>query len=99
MKEDITKFISNYLIYQQVKVKHQRPGGLLSLWEILEWKWEEVTTDFIMRLSCIQKRNDVIWVVVDKLTEAAHFLSIRTKMPLEKLAHLYIKEIETPWDP
>ena len=36
---------------------------------------------------------DAIWVIVDRLTKSAHFLSIRANFPLEKLAHLYIQEI------
>ena len=34
-----------------------------------------------------------VWVVVDRLTKSAHFLSIRTDYSLDKLAELYIKEI------
>ena len=36
---------------------------------------------------------DVIWVIVDRLTKTAHFLSINMKCPLEKLAKLYLDEI------
>ena len=37
--------------------------------------------------------NNVVWVIVDKLTKSAHFLPIQTTSPLDKLVSLYVKEI------
>ncbi|GKG01620.1 putative reverse transcriptase domain-containing protein, partial [Tanacetum coccineum] len=36
---------------------------------------------------------DMIWVIVDRLTKAAHFLPIRENDPLDKLARLYLNRI------
>nr|GEV85452.1 putative reverse transcriptase domain-containing protein [Tanacetum cinerariifolium] len=36
---------------------------------------------------------DSIWVIVDRLTKAAHFLSMKKTDSIEKLAQLYLKEI------
>ncbi|KAL5540178.1 hypothetical protein UlMin_043727 [Ulmus minor] len=36
---------------------------------------------------------DAIWVVVDRLTKSAHFISIKTTFSLEQLADLYVQEI------
>ena len=36
---------------------------------------------------------DSIWVIVDRMTKSAHFLSIKTIDPVRKLARLYLKEI------
>ena len=44
-------------------------------------------------LPLIGRRHDSVWVVVDRLTKSAHFLQVRTKYSLDKLAELYIKEI------
>ncbi|CAN6483323.1 unnamed protein product [Victoria cruziana] len=93
MNNDIAKFVARCLICQQVKVQHQRPGGLLSPLEIPEWKWEEITTNFVMGLPRTRRKHDAIWVIVDRLTKVAHFLAIRMTTPLEKLAYLYINEI------
>nr|GFA51645.1 putative reverse transcriptase domain-containing protein [Tanacetum cinerariifolium] len=38
---------------------------------------------------------DTIWVIVDRLTKSAHFLSIRENDPMEKLMKLYTKEVVT----
>ncbi|GJY95261.1 putative reverse transcriptase domain-containing protein [Tanacetum coccineum] len=41
------------------------------------WKWDEISMDFVTRLPHTQKKNDAIWVVVDRLTKSAYFLPIR----------------------
>ncbi len=49
--------------------------------------------DFVTGLPLIQKKHDIIWVIVDKLTKSAHFLPIRADYSLERLAEIYIAEI------
>ena len=49
--------------------------------------------DFVTGLTKRPMGNDTIWVIVDKLTKFAHFLSMKTGQPVKKLAQLYIKEI------
>nr|GEU53940.1 putative reverse transcriptase domain-containing protein [Tanacetum cinerariifolium] len=41
---------------------------------------------------------DTIWVIVDCLTNSAHFLSMRENDPIEKLMKLYMKEVVTRHD-
>ncbi|XP_070054438.1 uncharacterized protein [Nicotiana tomentosiformis] len=40
MKKDIAEFVAQCPNYQQVKIEHQQPGGLLQAIEIPTWKWE-----------------------------------------------------------
>ncbi|XP_027342166.1 uncharacterized protein LOC113854979 [Abrus precatorius] len=40
-----------------------------------------------------RNNHDAIWVIIDRLTKAAHFLLINTKYKLERLAELYVQEI------
>ncbi|GKC44376.1 putative reverse transcriptase domain-containing protein [Tanacetum coccineum] len=63
--------------------------------EIPEWKWENITMDFIMKLLRTSNRHDAIWVIVDRLTKSAHFLAICEDYKTERLARLYIDEIKT----
>ena len=49
--------------------------------------------DFVVGLPVTRRKHDSVWVVVDRLTKSAHFLSVRTDYSLDKLAELYIKEI------
>nr|GEX74395.1 hypothetical protein [Tanacetum cinerariifolium] len=45
------------------------------------------------RFSRSSSGYDTNWVIVDRLTKAAHFLAIREDYKMEKLARLYIDEI------
>lgn len=93
LKRDIAEFVSKCLVYQQVKIEHQKPSGPLQPLPIPEWKWEDIAMDFVTSLPRIVSGHNAIWVIVDRLTKAAHFLPIRANYSLEKLANLYIKEI------
>ncbi|GJS40095.1 putative reverse transcriptase domain-containing protein [Tanacetum coccineum] len=77
----------------KVKAKHQRPSGLLVQPAIPEWKWDNITMDFITKLPKSSHGFDTIWVIVDRLTKSAHFLPIRENDPLDKLVRLYQKRI------
>ncbi|GJV77337.1 putative reverse transcriptase domain-containing protein [Tanacetum coccineum] len=61
--------------------------------EIPEWKWDNITMDFITKLPRSSQGFDTIWVIVDRLTKSAHFLPIRENDPLDKLARLYLNRI------
>ncbi|GKB89380.1 putative reverse transcriptase domain-containing protein [Tanacetum coccineum] len=89
MKADIATYVSKCLTCARVKAGHQRPSGLLVQPEIPEWKWDNITMDFITKLQGF----DTIWVIVDRLTKSAHFLPIRENDPLDKLARLYLNRI------
>ncbi|GJS45866.1 putative reverse transcriptase domain-containing protein [Tanacetum coccineum] len=60
---------------------------------IHEWKWDNIMMDFITKLPKSLQGFDTIWVIVDRLTKYAHFLSIRENDPLDKLARLYLNRI------
>ncbi|GJW60041.1 putative reverse transcriptase domain-containing protein [Tanacetum coccineum] len=93
MKKDIAMYVSKCLTCSKVKAEHQKPSGLLQQPEIPEWKWENITMDFINKLPQTSSGHDSIWVIVDRLTKSAHFLAIREDYKIERLARLYINEI------
>ena len=49
--------------------------------------------DFVTHLPRTQRRHDVLWVIVDRLTKLAYFLVVRMTFTLEELCKLYIREI------
>ncbi|GKC60611.1 putative reverse transcriptase domain-containing protein [Tanacetum coccineum] len=50
MKADIATYVSKCLTCAKVKAEHQRPSGLLVQPSIPEWKWDNITMDFITKL-------------------------------------------------
>ncbi|WVZ58486.1 hypothetical protein U9M48_008758 [Paspalum notatum var. saurae] len=93
MKRAVAEYVGICDTYQRVKAEHQRPVGLLQLLKVPEWKWEEITMDFIVGLPRTQKGYNSIWVVVDRLTKVAHFIPVNTTYSGAKLAELYISRI------
>ncbi|GKF48013.1 putative reverse transcriptase domain-containing protein, partial [Tanacetum coccineum] len=67
--------------------------GLLVQPAIPEWKWDNITMDFITKLPKSSQGFDTIWVIVGRLTKSAHFLPIRENDLLDKLAKLYLNRI------
>ncbi|GKC18770.1 putative reverse transcriptase domain-containing protein, partial [Tanacetum coccineum] len=92
MKSDIATYVSKCLTYLKVKAENQKPSGLLVQPEIPQWKWDNITIDFVTKLLRTQSRNDTIWEIIDRLTKSAHFLPMRENDRMNKLARLYLKE-------
>ncbi|GJU11175.1 retrotransposon protein, putative, ty3-gypsy subclass [Tanacetum coccineum] len=67
--------------------------GLLQPLDIPTWKWEKISIDFVTGLPRTFKKNDAIWIVVDRLTKLAHFLSIQQGYSVSKLAEIFQQEI------
>ncbi|KAJ9536729.1 hypothetical protein OSB04_un000114 [Centaurea solstitialis] len=93
MKKDIATYVSKCLTCARIKAEHQKPSGLLQQPEIPEWKWEQISMDFVTKLPKTKKGHDSIWVIVDRLTKSAHFLPIRETYSIDRLAQLYVDEI------
>jgi hypothetical protein len=73
-----------------VKAEHQRPTGTLKPLLIPKWKWNKIAMNFILGLLKPPTGEDPILVVVDRLTKGSHFIPIKIKDLMDKLARLYI---------
>ena len=82
MKKDIYEYASKCLTCQQVKAEHQVPSGLLNPLLIPQWKWDNITMDFVSGFPLTQRKHDIVWVIVDRL-----------EYPIDRLAELYVSEI------
>ncbi|GJS65243.1 putative reverse transcriptase domain-containing protein [Tanacetum coccineum] len=98
MKAEIASYVSKCLTYAKVKAEYQKPSRLLVQPEIPQWKWENITMDFVTKLPKTVTSQDTIWVIVDCLTKSAHFLPMREDDSLEKLTRQYLKEIVSSID-
>jgi hypothetical protein len=85
MKRAIAEYVALSDNCQRVKAKCQRPAGLLQPLKIPQWKWDEINMDFIVGLPTTQSRYDFIWVIVDRFSKVAHFISVMTMYKGAKL--------------
>ncbi|GJY52988.1 putative reverse transcriptase domain-containing protein [Tanacetum coccineum] len=95
IKADIATYVSKYLTCAKVKAEHQRPLVLLVQPEIPQWKWDNITKNFIIKLLKSSQGYDTIWVIVDRLTKSAIFIPMRETDPMEKFARMYLKRVVT----
>lgn len=65
----------------------------MQLLSIHEWKWDIIFMDFVTSFAKTSLGSDSIWVMVDKLTKSAYFLSIKISYQLQKLIEIYIEKI------
>ncbi|GJX70053.1 putative reverse transcriptase domain-containing protein [Tanacetum coccineum] len=93
IKAEIATYVSKCLTCAKVKVEYQKLSSLLVQPEIPQWKWENITMDFVSKLPKTVTDQDTIWVIVDRLTKSTHFLSMREDDILEKLTRQYLKEV------
>ena len=93
MKRHIDDFVSKCPNCQQVKVEHQKPGGMTQEIDIPTWKGDVINMDFITRLPRTRKQHDSIWVIVDRITKSSCFLAVKTTNSVEDYAKHYINEI------
>jgi hypothetical protein len=63
------------------------------LLQIPKWKWDKIGMDFIVGLPHTRAGYDSIWVVVDHLTKATHFILVKTTYYSAVLAELYMSRI------
>nr|GEZ58693.1 putative reverse transcriptase domain-containing protein [Tanacetum cinerariifolium] len=94
-KADIATYVSKCLTCAKVKAKHQRSSGLLVQPKIPEWKWDNITMDFVTKLPKSSQYYNTIWMIVDRLIKSAIFTPIRETDPMDKLARIYLKEVVT----
>ena len=90
---DISEYVSKCLTCQQVKAEHQVPTSLLNPLPIPQWKWDNITMDFVSSFPLTEQKHDSVWVIVDKLTKSAYFIPVRMDYSMDRQAELYVEEI------
>jgi hypothetical protein len=66
MKHEIARYVSECDTCRKVKDDYMKPGGLLHPLSIPDWKWDDISMDFIMGLSLTTRKFDSIWVIIDR---------------------------------
>ncbi|GJU85228.1 putative reverse transcriptase domain-containing protein [Tanacetum coccineum] len=72
MKAEIATYVSKCLTCAKVKIEISFTIWFVGQPEIPQWKWENITMDFVTKLPRTAAGQDTIWVIVDRLTNLAH---------------------------
>jgi hypothetical protein len=79
MKREAVRYVSECNTCRKVKADYMKPRGLLQSLSIPEWKWDDISMDFIVGLPLTAHKFDLIWVIVDRLSKSAHFIPVHTR--------------------
>ena len=60
MKRGVSKFVTKYMVCQEVKAEHQVRSGLLHPIKIPEWKWDRIIMDFVAGLPVTGRKHDSV---------------------------------------
>jgi hypothetical protein len=74
MKREAARYVFECDTCWKVKADYIKPGRLLQLLSTLEWKWDNISVDFIVGLPLTARKFNSIWVIVDRLSKSAHQL-------------------------
>jgi hypothetical protein len=89
MKHEVSRYISECDTCRKVKADYMKPGGLLQLLSIPEWKWDDISMDFNVGLPMMARKFDSIWVILDQLSKSAHFIPVNTNFKVQRYAEIY----------
>ncbi|KAD4982142.1 hypothetical protein E3N88_18813 [Mikania micrantha] len=98
MKKHIAEYVDRCLTCLKVKAEHQRPSGLLQQPEILKWKWDQISMDFITKLprtsQCIGHTNQY----EHSLSSTSDGQTERTNKTLEDMLRSCVIDFGGSWD-
>jgi hypothetical protein len=93
MKRKTTHYVLECDTCQKVKADYMKPGGLLQPLSISDWKWDDISMNFIVGLPLTAPKFDSIWVIVDQLTKSTRIIPINTTYKVQKYAEIYIARV------
>jgi hypothetical protein len=93
MKHKVARYVSECDTCRKDKADYMKPRGVLQPLSIPEWKWVDISMDFIMGLPLTAHKFDLIWVIVDRLSKSIHFIPVHTNYNVQKYVGIYIAHV------
>jgi hypothetical protein len=93
MKHEAARYISECDTCRKVKADYMKPGRLLQPLSVPEWKWNDLSMDFIVGSPLTARMFDSIWVIIDRLSKSAHFIHVHTRYDAQKYVEIYLARV------
>jgi hypothetical protein len=93
MKRETAHYVSECDTCRKVKADYMKPGGLLQSLIVPDWKWDDISMDFIVGLPLTTHKFNSFWVIVDRLTKFSHFIPMNTNYNVQKYAEIYVAHV------
>jgi hypothetical protein len=92
MKRDVERVCSSCVTCRQAKSR-VLPHGLYTPLPVPSAPWVDISMDFVLGLPRSRKGRDSIFVVVDRFSKMAHFISCHKTDDATHIADLFFREI------
>jgi hypothetical protein len=92
MRADVKRFMDRCRICQHSKGKRKNEGFYQPL-PIPDRSWDAVSMDLILVLLRTQRRFNSIFVVVDRFSNMAHFITCQKTSDATHIANFFFKEV------
>jgi transposase InsO family protein len=92
MKRDVERVCSRCVTCRQAKSR-VLPHGLYTPLPVPSAPWVDISMDFVLGLPRSRKGRDSIFVVVDRFSKMAHFISCHETDDATHIADLFFREI------
>jgi hypothetical protein len=93
MKRETTRYVPECDTYRKVKADYMKSRGLLQPLSVSDWKWDDISMNFIVGLPLATHKFNSIWVIVDRLTKSAHFIPVNTNYNVQTYAEIYVARV------
>ena len=97
MRQQVKEHCETCAVCKRSKASRHKPYGELSPLPIPEFKWADISMDFVTGLPPSKAWNgavyDSILVVVDRLTKMVHYIPVTKTVSAEDLAEIILREV------
>ncbi|GJT30733.1 putative nucleotidyltransferase, ribonuclease H [Tanacetum coccineum] len=97
MKADIATYVNKCLTCAKVKAEHQRPSGLLVQPKIPEWKWDNITMDFVTKLPKTSQGYDTILDIEGKKQRLHAQTDGKSERTIQTLSRIKLHACAVDW--